>query len=250
MSNEVRFSINGDTNAEKVAGRVKSSVGSMESQIDGIGKKFSTAFKDIFLSFFAPLALLTAALSFISKAIDEKNAKIKSAQDLAVKGESEYVDESTTGLARRRTKKAQEKEEKELGKIAREEETFEYLKESSENRAKVEAKMTGMQRLKYFFHSYSSAAKQEEMQDLVAKVYEEEKSKEPPSLYKNKDFKSPEGFSNVVGIGASPVLEAMTQQLEQQKMQTYYLQQLATANGGVGVDFTKTNVMRASPYGL
>jgi len=247
MSNEVRFNITGDTNAEQVAGRVKSSVGSMESQIDGIGKKFSNAFKDIFLSFFAPLALLTAALSFISKAIDEKNAKIKAAQDLAVKGESEFVDETTKGLARRRAERTKSKEEEELAKVAREEETFEYLKESSENRAKVEAKMTPAQRLKYFFHSYSSAAKQEEMQQLVAQVYKEE---EVPKGFTNKDFKSPEGFSNVVGVGASPVLEAMTQQLEQQKMQTYLLQQLVAGKDQVGVDFTKTNVMKPSPYGL
>jgi len=247
MSNEVRFNITGDTNAEQVAGRVKSSVGSMESQIDGIGKKFSSAFKDIFLSFFAPLALLTAALSFISKAIDEKNAKIKSAQDFAEKGESEYLDDTTKGLARRRAEKTRTKEEQELAKIAREQEAFEFLGESSENRAKVEAKMTGMQRLKYFFHSYESAAKQEEMQKLIAQVYKEE---EAPKGFTNKDFKSPEGFSNVVGVGASPVLEAMTQQLEQQKMQTYLLQQLVAGKDQVGVDFTKTNVMNPSPYGL
>jgi hypothetical protein len=43
-------------------------------------------------------------------------------------------------------------------------------------------------------------------------------------------FKSPEGFGNVIGVGANPVLEAMNAQLEEQKSQTSLLRQLVDSN--------------------
>jgi hypothetical protein len=54
------------------------------------------------------------------------------------------------------------------------------------------------------------------------------------------NFKGPEGFSNVVGIGSNPVMEAMTAQLEEQRKQTALLQQIASPNGSVPADFTKS----------
>jgi hypothetical protein len=43
-------------------------------------------------------------------------------------------------------------------------------------------------------------------------------------------FKSPEGFTNVVGVGANPVMEAMTAQLDEQKKTNDLLSQLVTSN--------------------
>jgi hypothetical protein len=55
------------------------------------------------------------------------------------------------------------------------------------------------------------------------------------------NFKGPEGFSNVVGVGANPVIEAMTMQLEESRRQTALLEIIARpAGGGVPVDFTKS----------
>jgi hypothetical protein len=53
------------------------------------------------------------------------------------------------------------------------------------------------------------------------------------------DFKGPEGFSNVVGVGANPVIEAMTKQLEEQQKQTALLQNLVDRNPFMSSDFTK-----------
>jgi hypothetical protein len=43
-------------------------------------------------------------------------------------------------------------------------------------------------------------------------------------------FKGPEGFGNVIGVGANPVLEAMNTQLEEQRTQSALLRQLVDAN--------------------
>ncbi len=55
------------------------------------------------------------------------------------------------------------------------------------------------------------------------------------------DFKSPEGFGNVIGVGANPVIEAMNVQTEELIKQTDLLTQIALAFGGsLPPDFTKT----------
>lgn len=45
-------------------------------------------------------------------------------------------------------------------------------------------------------------------------------------------FKAPEGFGNVIGVGANPVLEAMTSQLEEAKRTNDLLATIANAGGG------------------
>ena len=52
-------------------------------------------------------------------------------------------------------------------------------------------------------------------------------------------FKTPEGFSNVVGVGPSPVMEAMAAQLEEAQKQTALLEKIAGEAPGVSNDFTK-----------
>jgi hypothetical protein len=56
---------------------------------------------------------------------------------------------------------------------------------------------------------------------------------------KSADFKGPEGFGKVVGVGANPVMEAQIAQLEESKKQTALLQQIANPGAGIPEDFTK-----------
>ena len=120
----------------------------------------------------------------------------------------------------------------------------------------------------------SSYSKDEEMQDVLerrsqarvaetpegkAKVEAEaakaaaaanataQKASDDAAKAKGTTFKGPEGFSNVVGVGANPVIEAMTMQLEETRKQTALLEVIArpATGGGVPVDFTKATT--ASP---
>ena len=52
-------------------------------------------------------------------------------------------------------------------------------------------------------------------------------------------FKGPEGFGNVIGVGANPVMEAMNLQLEEAQKQTALLEKIANPGAGVSDDFTK-----------
>jgi len=67
-----------------------------------------------------------------------------------------------------------------------------------------------------------------------------QKASDDAAKAKGTTFKGPEGFSNVVGVGANPVIEAMTMQLEETRKQTALLEILANpGGGGVPIDFTK-----------
>ena len=57
---------------------------------------------------------------------------------------------------------------------------------------------------------------------------------------KSANFKGPEGFSNVVGVGANPVIEAMNAQLEATQETNAILREIANG-GGASTDFTKAN---------
>ena len=57
---------------------------------------------------------------------------------------------------------------------------------------------------------------------------------------RSKTFGGAEGFSNVVGVGANPVLTAISAQLDEQRKQTAILQQIAMSGSYTPPDFTKT----------
>jgi GH24 family phage-related lysozyme (muramidase) len=60
---------------------------------------------------------------------------------------------------------------------------------------------------------------------------------------KENSFKAPEGFSNVVGVGANPVLQAMDESLTESKKQTNLLEDIsANQKKGQYDDFTKTEL--------
>jgi hypothetical protein len=62
---------------------------------------------------------------------------------------------------------------------------------------------------------------------------------EPKS--KGADFKGPEGFSNVIGVGPNPVMEAMARQIEIQEQQLAELQKISGSTPAGQGDFTKGN---------
>jgi len=60
---------------------------------------------------------------------------------------------------------------------------------------------------------------------------------------KENSFKAPEGFSNVVGVGANPVLQALDDTLTEARKQTSLLEDIsANQKRGSYDDFTKPEV--------
>jgi hypothetical protein len=85
-------------------------------------------------------------------------------------------------------------------------------------------------------------AKEKNVQDQVQALIAEDIKKNPTAgapAGKETGFKAPEGFSNVIGVGSNPVMEAMAEQTEIQKQQLAELQKLNAKDTGAPKDFTK-----------
>jgi len=286
MSNVIQFSINGDTNAEKVTERVKQSVSALEKNMQGIESKFKNFGKDLFLSFAAPMVLLNQAINMISGAIEKSRQEVRDALADAEKGENKYMRAGTVTSAREVARRRQDALDRKNAKLAAEalaEEQggeggfagfggeadkglVQYLKESKNLPDYLRRNMKSS----LMMFGLSSYAKDEEMQDVLerrsaARVAESPEGKAEVAAAKQKEaaemqiakqkeldskptsFKGPEGFSNVVGVGANPVMEAMTAQLEEQRKQTALLERMANSGFSPADGWMTTPASTAAP---
>ena len=228
-------------------GKAKSAVVSFDNQVKDVQKKFSTAFKDIFLGFTAPMVIINNLISTISGAIEKAKQDAKEGLDLIAKGETIYATTEEARLARFiKTKQATE-EEQEKVKKGKKEMTEKFFTETEAGRAilqKMEQEAAANNIGEYVVPSPGQLALQERYQKMALDAFlnsEEGKKYKPIFDAESKAgaFKTPEGFSNVVGVGANPVIEAMNEQLEEQRKQTALLEKIASPAGGVPEDFTK-----------
>ena len=234
MSNVVKFSINGDTNAEQVAGRAKAAVSGLDKQLEGISKKFSTGFKDIFLSFLGPMALLGTAMAFIGKMISDNQKKQEDATKAAIDGTNALMSAEDRYWANKRNNEKTAIQTTEEAAVARSEVTKDFLENDPRGQKIFDNAFTE----KTFGQPFRKTtpglisddpAIQAKVQALIAEDMKKNPAATGPS---GTPFKSPEGFGNVIGVGSNPVLEAMTSQLEEAKRTNDLLATIANAGGG------------------
>lgn len=271
MSNIIQFSINGDTNAEKVTKRVKESVSTLEKNLEGIQTRFKNFGKDLFLSFAAPMVLLNQAISMISSAIEKSRQEVRDALADAERGENRFMRAGTVASAREVARRRQEALDRKNAEIAAEALAEEQLGQGGflgfggegdaaimqyEREGEGKGFLEGLRRdIKgtLFYFGLSSISKDKEMQDVLERRAQERMAESPEGkaeaaaakqkeaaemqIAKQKEldakpttFKGPEGFSNVIGVGANPVMEAMNAQLEEQRKQTVLLERIAGGN--------------------
>ena len=249
MAQSLELNIKTTSEVPQAMEKAKTATVSFSKQVEDIQKKFSTAFKDIALGFIAPMVLLNAAINYISSAIEKRKADIKEAYDFALKAESKYLESETVVLAKTRAAKEQDAKERELAKQAKLTEYTKFLEQPG-MRDKVAEEIGGFRgfRLKTGIDANAAEdmAKDADVQAVIARliapaVAASKKAAEISAEPKRAgDFKGPEGFSNVIGVGPNPVIEAMNAQLEEQQKQTALLQNLVDRNPFISTDFTKT----------
>jgi hypothetical protein len=225
--------------------KAKSATVSFSKQMDDIQKKFSTSFKDVFLGFLAPMVLIQGLISFISEETAKAKQAAKDGLDLLAKGETAYANSEEKKMANFIAAKKKREEEQLSAASGKIEIASWYLKtpagkELADDYVKNKMGITPGQREFAMIKEGLSANK--EIQDLALKAFlasPEGKAYQPIfNDKKDQNFKGPEGFSNVVGVGANPVMEAMAEQLEIQKQQLAALQEIAN-KGTSPTDFTK-----------
>ena len=244
MAQDLTVNIKTTSDVPQAMDRAKSATVGFGKQVEDIQKKFSMAFKDVFLSFLGPLALLGIAINYIGKLIDENRKKNEDANRAAIEGTNELMSAEDKYYANKLNKEKELRETTEEAKTQRETTTQEFLEKDPRGQAMLKELQ---------FKSMSDPVgqvafrKQKVIQDQVQAIIAEDMKKNPTAgATAGKEaaaaFKGPEGFSNVVGVGANPVIEAMAEQTEIAKQQLAVLQQIANgAGGGVPVDFTKSS---------
>lgn len=284
MSNAVKYSVEGDTNAEQVTGRVQKAMSAMEKNIQGVEQRFKSFGKDLFLSFAAPMVLLNSAISAISASIEKNRQAVQDAIRDAEKGENKYLRAGTITSAREVARRKQDALDRKNAKLAAEALAEEQGGEGGILGFGGEADAANVQYLKeskgvfdymrrnlksgLMYFGLSNYAKDTEMQDVLERRSQARVAADPEqiAIAKQKEaaeaqlaqqkaieqlpksFKGPEGFSNVVGVGANPVIEAMNEQTEIARQQLAALQQIAFGRQSTPVDFTKTDP-HATGYG-
>jgi hypothetical protein len=243
MSTSVKFSIDGTTNAEQVAGRAKAAVSGLDKQLEGIGKKFGTGFKDIFLSFLGPMALLGAAMAFIGKMIADNQKKHEDANQAAIDGTNALMSAEDKYWANKRNNEKKDKEQVDEAKTTREDVTKNFLTTDPRGRQILfdyaeEQRKRGSNK-----YGPGYASEDKVMQDKIQAIIAEDMKNNPAAAAAVKDstFTGPSGFSNVIGVGANPVLENMTRQTDIQQQILEHLKGTTPSSGNTDIDFTKIN---------
>jgi len=242
---ELGLKIKTDSDVPDAMGKAQKATVSFAKQTEDIQKKFSTAFKDIFLGFLAPMVIVQNILGLISDGIAKAKQDAKDGLDLLAKGETTYANAEEKKMANFfKAKKAREDEQKSV-EAGKKEMTRRFLKETPEGQAMLQDYERQIARASGEMVAISPgyAANLKVFQDAALKAFlasPEGKAYQPIfDSQKDQNFKGPEGFSNVVGVGANPVIEAMNAQLEEAQKQTALLEKIASPEGGVPKDFTK-----------
>jgi len=251
MAQSLEVNIKATSDVPQAVDKAKAAISGFDKQIEGIGKKFAGSFKDIFLSFLGPMAILTTVLAFIGKMIADNQKKSEDANRAAIDGTNALMSAEDRYYANKRNNEKKVKAQVEEAKVSREDITQEFLRNDPRGQAivnkyqlppmfpTVRGAITGKEQ---GVDNSGMLSKSKSIQDQVQALISEDLKNNPLSPTGPSSFKSPEGFGNVVGVGANPVMEAMTMQLEEARKQTALLESLNNKQpgGGVPVDFTKT----------
>ena len=244
MAQDLTVNIKTTSDVPQAMDRAKAATVSFGQQVEGINKKFSMAFKDVFLSYLGPLALLAVAINYIGKLIDDNRKKNEDANQAAIAGTNALMSAEDRYYAKKLNNQKKAKEDTEEAKTQRETTTREFL-QSDPRGADIlkyapQSREAGLTVSQLAFKVAKEKSVQDQVQALIAEdIKKNPMAGAPAGQDKTTAFKGPEGFSNVVGVGANPVLEAMTAQTEIALQQLAELQKLNAKGNDTQTDFTK-----------
>jgi hypothetical protein len=239
MAQDLTVNIKTTSDVPQAMDKAKVATGSFQKQVEDVGRKFSTAFKDIALGFIAPMVIFQNLLQFIKDDIERAKQDAKDGLDLLAKGDTAYATSEEKKMASFYKAKQEREAEMELAKKGREEIARQFIKTEAGRRIAYEEIRVRGAFEKGFKLEDDPNFQRRALESFLASpegqnfkpIFEEQK--------KEKDFKGPEGFSNVIGVGPNPVMEAMARQIEIQEQQLAELQKISGSTPAGQGDFTK-----------
>jgi len=250
MAQDLTVNIKTTSDVPQAMDKAKAAAGSFDKQVQDIGMKFKTSFKDIFLGFAAPMVLLQGAISMIQESIAKARQDAKEGLDLIAKGETAFATSEEKKMAAFFKAKKEREEEQRLTQAGRAEMAAQFMR--TEEGDKLAGKMAAervatlapgapidISALKESLKgdkAFQAAALEAFLASDEGKAYKpifEDKAG------KDGTFKGPQGFGSVIGVGANPVMEAMTRQTEVLEEIKAVLEASRPSGGGVPVPFTE-----------
>jgi hypothetical protein len=245
MAQDLTVNIKTTSDVPQAMDKAKAATTGFAAQADAIGKKFSMAFKDIAFAFVAPLVIVNNLIGFITDAIAKAKQDAQEGLALLAKGETIYASDEEKKAANFFAAKKRREDERESVMKGKAELSRQFMdtKEGS-NLAGQYANRKGITDPEGQALYFKTLAHDKQFQAEALKAFlasPEGKAYQPIFEDKNKagDFKGPEGFSNVVGVGANPVMESMRSQLLETQRTNALLEQIVQAPAGT--DFTKSS---------
>ena len=220
MGQSLEIGLDGKTTVPEAVDKSKKAIKSFSEQIGDVKKKFGESFKDIFLSFLGPMALIGAAFGIIGKLIADNQKKQADANQAAIDATNKLMSAEDNYWAKKKDIANKSKETVAEAKLQRQATTAQFLMEDPRGRELFRSRMTAGNNNPEYVALVTNSVNANKMatikavQDQVQAFIAEDMKKNPLPGTGVPTFKGPEGFSNVVGVGANPVIEAMTRQVE------------------------------------
>ena len=265
MAQSLELNIKTTSDVPQAMDKAKSVTVSFAKQVEDIQKKFSTAFKDIFLGFTAPMILLQGALSLVSKLIADNQKRHEDAAQAAIDGTNALMSAEDRYWARKTEREKKTKQTAEEAQTAREDVTLDFLQNDPRGRAIVDrfkvALPPGMSGAASF-NSANNLSREKAIQDEVQKIIRESAAEDPMTKWEEtqrkqklaaerirkeeedakakaakqtgkESFSIPSSISgNVIGVGQNPVVTALHEQQVIAMQQLNYLQIIASRGTG------------------
>ena len=258
MAQSLELNIKTTSDVPQAMDKAKAATVSFGKQVGDIQKKFSMAFKDVFLSFLGPIALLGVAMNQIGNLIEENRRKREEANKAAIDGTNELISAEERYWARKMAGEKKTRETREQAKLSREEVTLSFLESDPRGKAILDLFKVGLPPGMSGAASFNAAqnlSRQKNIQDEVQKMLAEDLAKNPElnleavaakkkaeeeaAKAKAKQVESkPAAFKgidsagsvsgNVIGVGQNPVVSAIHEQVEIAKQQLDYLRMIAS----------------------
>lgn len=251
MGRKLEWELSGKSDVPQKMAQAKASMEGVEGAANAVGKKFKEAFKDIALGFVAPMVLVQKAIGFIGEAIENRKRQAQEALDFADTAEAKlYATNQEIEAAKRRKEQEKSEEDKKKAEGLKIAAKAQFFTEAPEGRAFLE------QQVKNPYTGLSTLVNERGVLDIsrVATQLAEENKVLPANLQAAFDrffgntaaqraaaeaaaekagptaSKIAEVSGNVIGVGQSPQLDAMRQQIVLQEDMANSLRQLVEAD--------------------
>jgi hypothetical protein len=248
----VTYEVKGTSDVQEQTDKAQKAMGQMEKAIEGLNKKMSTWGKDLILSYIAPMVLLNKAIDYIAASIEKQRQAVADAVEFTRKGESKELDPAFVYLARKRAEQEQTATDKEKAKVGRQVETEKFLENASEQDMQRLFKRLGPgSELLYNlgFARRSAYAEDTSIQNAVRDIQNADRMREEEERNKGK---GPGGIDTmavqnaVFGMGTSPIITSMQEQLDVQRTQADTLRRIEERLPPREEDYTRGS--QGTPY--